>query len=163
MPELHAIAEPRPASLARPALGAFLQMGFRPLYLAGASWAALSIAIWIFAPALAKGVMQRALWHAHEMLWGFIATIAVGFLLTAGATRTGINPLHGRTLGLLCCLWALARLGFLLPGRFIFVLCLRPWCFCSGRCSRSRCTGGSKPPRYAGSLRSRSTSGGLRR
>ena len=28
MAELHAIAEPRPALLARPALGAFLQMGF---------------------------------------------------------------------------------------------------------------------------------------
>lgn len=121
MAELHAIAEPRPAPLARPELGAFLQLGFRPLYLGGAGWAALSIAIWVFAPAFAQGVMQGVSWHAHEMLWGFIATIAVGFLLTAGATWTGINPLHGWPLALLCCLWVLARLGFLLPGRFIFV------------------------------------------
>ena len=37
-------------------------------------------------------------WHAHEMLWGFIATIAVGFLMTAGTSWTGINPLSGRAL-----------------------------------------------------------------
>jgi len=119
--ELLSITEPRAAQLAPPSLGAFLQMGFRPLYLGGACWAALSIAIWIFVPAMLQGVMQGVLWHAHEMLWGFIATIAVGFLLTAGATWTGINPLHGRPLGLLCCLWALARLAFLVPGRLAFL------------------------------------------
>ena len=121
MAELHSIAEPRAVLLAPPSLDAFLQMGFRPLYLGGACWAALSIAIWIFVPTMLQGVMQGVLWHAHEMLWGFIATIAVGFLLTAGATWTGINPLHGRPLGLLCCLWAFARLGFLVPGRFAFL------------------------------------------
>lgn len=97
-------------------------MGFRPLYLAGAGWAAISIAIWIFWPTLVQGVMQGVVWHAHEMLWGFIATIAVGFLLTAGATWTGFNPLHGRPLGLLCCLWACARLGYLIPGRLPFLV-----------------------------------------
>ncbi len=121
MAELHFIAEPRPAPLARPGFGAFMQMGFRPLYRAGACWAALTIALWIFAPTMAAGVMQGVLWHAHEMLWGFIATIAVGFLLTAGVTWTGIDPLHGRPLGLLCCLWAVARLGFLPPGRIVFL------------------------------------------
>jgi len=119
--ELLSITEPRAAQLAPPSLGAFLQMGFRPLYLGGACWAALSIAIWIFVPAMLQGVMQGVLWHAHEMLWGFITTIAVGFLLTAGATWTGINPLHGRPLGLLCCLWAFARLAFLVPGRLAFL------------------------------------------
>lgn len=122
MAELHSIGEATPARPAPPQLGAFLQMGFRPLYLAGAGWAAASIAIWIFVPTMVQGVMQGILWHAHEMLWGFIATIAVGFLLTAGATWTGINPLHRWPLGLLCCLWGFARLGFLMPGRFVFVL-----------------------------------------
>jgi len=119
--ELLSITEPRAAQLAPPSFGAFLQMGFRPLYLGGACWAALSIAIWIFVPTMLQGVMQGVLWHAHEMLWGFIATIAVGFLLTAGATWTGINPLHGWPLGLLCFLWAFARLGFLVPGRLAFL------------------------------------------
>jgi len=47
------------------------------------------------------------------MLWGFIATIAVGFLMTAGANWTGINPLKGAPLGIACGLWLLARVGFL--------------------------------------------------
>lgn len=93
---------------------AFLEMGFRPLYLAGACWAVVSIAIWIFAPELASGRLAGPAWHAHEMLWGFVATIAVGFLMTAGATWTGINPLQGKMLAFACVLWALARLGFLL-------------------------------------------------
>lgn len=93
---------------------AFLEMGFRPLYLAGACWAAVSIAIWIFAPDLASGRLSGPAWHAHEMLWGFVATIAAGFLMTAGATWTGINPLQGKMLAFACVLWALARLGFLI-------------------------------------------------
>ncbi len=50
------------------------------------------------------------------MLWGFIATIAVGFLMTAGANWTGINPLHGGALAIACVLWLLARVGFLVNG-----------------------------------------------
>ena len=46
------------------------------------------------------------------MLWGFIATIAVAFLMTAGANWTGINPLHGGALAIACVLWLLARVGF---------------------------------------------------
>ena len=102
--------EPR----ARAKWSAFLELGFRPLYLAGAGWASISIAIWIFAPELASGRLAGPAWHAHEMLWGFVATVAVGFLMTAGATWTGINPLRGGILAFACALWALARLGFLL-------------------------------------------------
>ena len=79
-------------------MAAFLSFGFRPLYLLGTAWAAISIALWIFAPQLLQGPLGGAAWHAHEMLWGFVATIAVGFLMTAGANWTGINPLHGRPL-----------------------------------------------------------------
>src|SRR3546814_18707472 len=50
------------------------------------------------------------------MLWGFVATIAVGFLLTASATWTKINPLKGWPLGLACLLWLCARAGYLLGG-----------------------------------------------
>ena len=48
------------------------------------------------------------------MLWGFIATIAVGFLMTAGANWTGINPLHGGALAVACGLWLIARAAFLI-------------------------------------------------
>ncbi|MBR8657904.1 NnrS family protein, partial [Achromobacter sp. Marseille-Q0513] len=61
-------------------------------------------------------------WHAHEMLWGFVATIAVGFLLTAGANWTGRNPLRGNALAALCLVWLAARAGYLVPGRPAFLL-----------------------------------------
>lgn len=108
---------PRPA----PQWRAFLALGFRPLYLAGCAWAALSVALWIGAPHWIGGELAGVAWHAHEMLWGFVATIAVGFLFTAGANWSGVNPLRGPALGALCLLWLAARAGFLLPGREAFL------------------------------------------
>lgn len=103
-----------------PSWRAFLELGFRPLYLAGAAWALVAVLIWVFAPQMAAGPMGGLAWHAHEMLWGFVATIAVGFLLTAGANWTGITPLAGAPLGALLGLWAAARVGYLLPGHQAF-------------------------------------------
>ena len=100
----------------RPQLQAFLSLGFRPLYLAGCGWALLSIALWIFAPHLIGHPLSGVAWHAHEMLWGFIATIAVGFLLTASATWTKFTPLKGWPLGFVCLLWLCARIGYLVGG-----------------------------------------------
>lgn len=95
MSRLLNIEEPA-AAAQRPSMTAFLALGFRPLYIAGAAWALISIALWIFAPQTLDGPLPHVYWHAHEMLWGFIITIAVGFLLTASATWTGFNPLAGR-------------------------------------------------------------------
>lgn len=105
----------------RPQWRAFLTLGFRPLYFAGCAWAAVAIAIWIFAPALIGQPLSGLAWHAHEMLWGFVATIAVGFLLTASANWTKINPLHGWPLGLLALLWLVARIGYLAGGHAGFL------------------------------------------
>lgn len=109
--------QPRAATGAGPSLDAFLEYGFRPLYLAGAAWAAFSVAVWIFAPHLARGMLGGMFWHAHEMLWGFVATIAVAFLMTAGASWTGMNPLRGQWLVLACMLWITARVTFMLGAR----------------------------------------------
>lgn len=113
------IQEPA-ASAHRPQLRAFLELGFRPLYLAGASWAAIAVLLWIFFPQAINGLMQGMVWHAHEMLWGFVITIAIGFLMTAGANWTGINPLPGTALALACLFWLAARMGYLLPGELAF-------------------------------------------
>ena len=56
------------------------------------------------------------------MLWGFVATIAVGFLLTAGANWTGRNPLRGNALAALCLVWLARARYFLVPGRPAFLL-----------------------------------------
>lgn len=109
---------PRPA----PQWRAFLELGFRPLYLAGCAWAAVSVALWIGAPQWIQGALGGVAWHAHEMLWGFIATIAVGFLFTAGNNWSGFNPMRGPALGALCALWLVARIGFLVPGQGAFLV-----------------------------------------
>ncbi len=102
------------SSTPAPNLSAFLGLGFRPLYLAGTAWSLIAIAVWIYAPQLLTGPLQGIAWHAHEMLWGFVATIAVGFLMTAGANWTGINPMHGGALAITCGLWLIARAAFLI-------------------------------------------------
>ena len=116
------IEEPRAvAKKAAPNWGAFLELAFRPLYIAGAVWAMVAVLLWVHSPQWLLGTLGRLYWHAHEMLWGFIATIAVGFLLTAGANWTGINPLKDKPLALLCLLWLIARIGYLLPGHGAFI------------------------------------------
>ncbi|ETD72922.1 short-chain dehydrogenase [Pelistega indica] len=100
----------------------FFALGFRPLYLLCAIWAVISIAIWIFAPSYLMGQMNNVWWHAHEMLWGFVASIAVAFLLTASATWTGSNPLKSWPLASLCGLWLIARIAYLIPGNIPFFI-----------------------------------------
>ena len=114
MAELIQIEE-APTRADTPQWSAFLELGFRPFYLGASSWAVLSILIWIYKADWLNGVLPQAMWHAHEMLWGFVATVAVGFLLTAAGNWTGSNPLKGRALGALFGLWIIARIGFLLP------------------------------------------------
>ncbi|WP_333903728.1 NnrS family protein, partial [Achromobacter insolitus] len=123
MSTLLSIEEPAAAPRrAKPQWSAFTEMGFRPLYLAGCFWALASVLLWVHAPARLTGVLNGMPWHAHEMLWGFVATIAVGFLLTAGANWTGKNPLRGTPLAVLCAVWIVARAGYLVPGRPAFVV-----------------------------------------
>lgn len=122
MSKLMQIEEAPAASAHSPSMQAFLTLGFRPLYIAGAAWALISIALWVFAPQFIGAPLSGVFWHAHEMLWGFIITIAIGFLLTASATWTGFNPLHGRGLGALCLLWIVARAGFLFGGMTGFII-----------------------------------------
>lgn len=113
---------PSQARPAPPQWAAFLELGFRPLYVLGCLWAAVSVGLWVFAPTWLQGRLSGVVWHAHEMLWGFIATIAVGFLLTASGNWTGRVPLKGRALGGLSALWIVARASYLIPGELAFGL-----------------------------------------
>ncbi|NEN76196.1 NnrS family protein [Pelistega sp. NLN82] len=97
-------------------------LGFRPLYLAASIWAALAVILWIYTPQLLQGPLFGVWWHAHEMLWGFIATVAIAFLLTASATWTGLNPLKSYPLAGLCLAWLIARIGYLIPSMIAFFI-----------------------------------------
>src|SRR5690606_29579106 len=113
------------ATSSRPQWRAFLELGFRPLYLLSTLWGAISIALWLHAPGwLARAPLPGLYWHAHEMLWAFIGTIAVGFLLTASATWTGRRTMRGPALGILCLIWIGARFCLLAPGGLLLALVL---------------------------------------
>jgi uncharacterized protein involved in response to NO len=50
-----------------------------------------------------------ALWHGHEMLFGFIVAAIAGFLLTAVPSWTGTRGFAGWPLAVLSALWVLGR------------------------------------------------------
>ncbi len=91
---------------------AILRVGFAPFFLGAGAWSALAVALWLGEitgfPALATA-FDPAVWHAHEMLFGFVAAVIAGFLLTAIPNWTGRLPLRGHRLALLFALWALGR------------------------------------------------------
>ncbi|GAB2178651.1 NnrS family protein [Dongia sp. agr-C8] len=98
---------------------AVLAAGFRPFFLAAALWAAVAVPLWLAAYAgglaLASG-LDPIVWHAHEMVYGFVAAAAAGFIMTMVPNWTGRMPLQGMPLLLLVLLWAAGRLGILLGG-----------------------------------------------
>ncbi|WP_238323232.1 NnrS family protein [Acidovorax sp. JHL-9] len=91
-----------------------LRLGFRPFYLGAALVACLTVPLWIASMmgwvALDLPVAPL-LWHAHEMLFGFAATVIIGFLLTAVKAWTGLATPRGALLGALALLWLAARVA----------------------------------------------------
>lgn len=61
-------------------------------------------------PRVAARTPPPSLWHAHEMLFGFIAAALAGFLLTAVPSWTGQRGFAGWPLALLAGLWLVGRL-----------------------------------------------------
>ena len=91
---------------------AILSYGFRPFFLLGSLYAALAILAWL--PIL-HGELSVATafsprdWHVHEMLFGYVAAVVTGFLLTAIPNWTGRLPIQGMPLLLLIATWLAGR------------------------------------------------------
>lgn len=93
-----------------------LSAGFRPFFLAASIWAAVAVPIWLGAYAEGLIVPTRlspAVWHAHEMVFGFATATIAGFLLTALPDWTGRLPLQGVPLAILLLLWLVGRVAAL--------------------------------------------------
>jgi uncharacterized protein involved in response to NO len=89
---------------------ALLALGFRPLYLLAAAFAAVSVPAWIASYYGVAGPFQVGLaWHAHEMMFGFVVAVVVGFLYTAGRNWTGLWTPRGAQLGAIVALWIAGR------------------------------------------------------
>src|SRR5690554_3205008 len=101
------------------ALAPLLRQAFRPMFLFGALFSVIAMVLWGLA---LSGTIQLTpyynvmFWHRHEMIFGFVAAIIVGFLLTAVQNWTGMRATHGRELFILTAVWLAGRLLMLFGG-----------------------------------------------
>jgi uncharacterized protein involved in response to NO len=111
------IDEPRVALKGKPSFEdhPFLRLGFRPFYLLAAAFAVISVPLWIARYfGWAEGLTHVDLnWHMHEMVFGFIIAVIVGFLYTAGRNWTGLWTPRRKTLAALAALWLAGRIAML--------------------------------------------------
>lgn len=93
---------------------ALFSFGFRPFFLFGAIHAGVMIPLWlaVFAGeiSLPTAFAPRD-WHVHEMLFGYVAAVIAGFLLTAVPNWTGRLPIQGKPLTVLFSTWLAGRLA----------------------------------------------------
>jgi uncharacterized protein involved in response to NO len=98
---------------------AVLSYGFRPFFLVGSLFAGLAILLWL--PIFDGTLEIRSLfapvdWHVHEMVFGYLAAVMTGFLLTAIPNWTGRLPVQGLPLLMLVLLWFAGRMAILFSG-----------------------------------------------
>jgi uncharacterized protein involved in response to NO len=96
---------------------ALWNLGFRPFYLLASLFSAVSVLLWVaqYSGWLPSAYLQGALWHGHEMLFGYTLAVIAGFLLTAVRAWTGQPTPTGVPLMALAALWVLGRVLVLTP------------------------------------------------
>ena len=109
------ISEPKPEGNKQSSFSSFpiFELLFRSYFLLGMAASIISLVVWIgFLTGHSisgDSGLSPIIWHVHEMLFGFAATIAVGFILTAVQTWTGRASLSGMHVFFLIILWLLVR------------------------------------------------------
>ncbi|MCB1668755.1 MAG: NnrS family protein [Pseudomonadales bacterium] len=95
------------------------RLAFRPFFLFGCLFSIFSLIIWgsfLSNPAINMQPYGGWFWwHGHEMLFGFVCSIIVGFLLTAVQNWSGLPGISGWPLAGLFALWATGRLLMITP------------------------------------------------
>lgn len=89
-----------------------LHYGFRPFFFLASLHAGLAVPAWLWlflAGPPTVGPFAGLQWHVHEMLFGYLAAVIAGFILTAVPNWTGRLPLSGRPLAVLVALWLAGR------------------------------------------------------
>jgi uncharacterized protein involved in response to NO len=86
-------------------------LGFRPFYLLGSAYAALSVLLWALqhGGALGMAPVRGPAWHGYEMVFGFALAIVVGFLFTAVRNWTQRRTPEGALLAAIAALWVAGR------------------------------------------------------
>lgn len=97
---------------------AFFSMGFRPFFLSAALFAGMAVPLWVLMLNGVEGVTVRyspRWWHVHEMVFGFLPAVILGFLLTAIPNWIDRPPLRGAKLAGLWVLWVIGRVVIAVP------------------------------------------------
>lgn len=119
----------------------FLSHGFRPFFFLAGLSAAFAVPVWLWLYLSAPFpflTVPAPIWHAHEMIFGYLAAVLTGFLLTAIPNWTGRLPIMGAPLLALALLWLAGRAAlWFLPGElevaavidsaFLIVVALIAW------------------------------------
>jgi len=94
---------------------ALFNYGFRTFFLLSGVFGAISIPVWV---ALFGGhwdfplTTAPAIWHGHEMLFGFAASAIAGFLLTVVPNWTKVKARKGGILIALAAVWVVGRVAY---------------------------------------------------
>lgn len=108
------------------------QIAFRPFFLGASIFILLAFALWTLVlsnsfPALLADYQPYGgwfNWHSHEMIFGFVQAIAIGFLLTASRNWAGQAGISSNFIKLLFASWLLARIAWLIPASPTFFVVL---------------------------------------
>ncbi|MCS6897115.1 MAG: NnrS family protein, partial [Nitrospira sp.] len=76
---------------------AFFSYGFRPFFLGAALFAGVAVPLWVLMFSGVEGLIVRyppRLWHVHEMVFGFLPAVIMGFMLTAIPNWTDRPPIR---------------------------------------------------------------------
>ncbi|MGV2871355.1 NnrS family protein [Colwellia sp. E150_009] len=102
-----------------------LRLAFRPFFLLPALFSILALLAWI---CVLQGklnwnsLLPANIWHGHEMIFGFAATVAVGFLLSAAQTWTGIRSINSWKLAMIIVFWLIARISLLSSSSTVLII-----------------------------------------
>lgn len=104
---------------------AVFSYGFRPFFFLGALYAGLIISVWL--PILGGGIelssgFAPVDWHVHETMFGYLAAIITGFLLTAIPNWTGHLPVRNAPLIVLVLLWITGRFAVFVSAEIGWIL-----------------------------------------
>ncbi len=110
-------------------------LAFRSFFILASFASVFSLIVWLVylnsgAVLTSQQLLSPVLWHIHEMFFAFTLTIAIGFLLTAVQTWTGLKSLQGASLIGLTVIWIVIRCLLLLdqstfPELLVLVLFLQ--------------------------------------
>lgn len=109
------------------------RLAFRPFFMLPALLSIIAVVIWITvlrSNLQWQGILPANIWHGHEMIFGFAASVAIGFLLSAAQTWTGVRSIHGWKLATMVFFWLAARIALFssTPNVLVFaVICEVIW------------------------------------